>query len=91
VDRETARRYVEAAQAAGLSREAGVDAVDDELVGVVVEAVRPDRLNGHGELWEALEACHDQIQLPTHPWEGSRLMTNRPDAMGRRGSGLGGG
>jgi transposase len=62
VDRKTARRYVEAAQAAGLSREAGVDAVDDELVGVVVDAVRPARLNGHGESWEALEARHDQIQ-----------------------------
>ena len=46
VDRKTARRYVEAAQAAGLSREAGVavdEAVTDELIGLVVEAVRPVR------------------------------------------------
>ena len=47
VDRKTARRYVEAAQAAGLARAAGLDAVDDELVGQVVDAVRPARQNGH--------------------------------------------
>ena len=52
VDRKTARRYVAAAQAAGLSRDAGVAAVTDELVGVVVEAVRPARPNGHGESWD---------------------------------------
>ena len=62
VDRKTARRYVEAAQAAGLTRDSGVDAVDDGLVGVVVDAVRPARPNGHGQAWEALEARHDQIQ-----------------------------
>jgi transposase len=61
VDRKTARRYVEAAQAAGLVREAGVEAVTDELIGVVVEAVRPARLNGHGASWEALLAREEQI------------------------------
>jgi hypothetical protein len=45
VDRKTARRYVEAAQAAGLSRDAGPGAVDDVLVGAVVAAVRPARPN----------------------------------------------
>ena len=48
VDRKTARRYVAAAEAAGLSRDAGAEAVTDELVGLVVEAVRPARPNGHG-------------------------------------------
>ena len=62
MDRKAARRYVEAAQAAGLSREAGVDAVGDELVGVVVDAVRPARPSGHGESWQALEARDDEIQ-----------------------------
>ncbi len=33
VDRKTARRYVQAAQAAGLSRDAGVAALTDELLG----------------------------------------------------------
>ena len=54
VDRKTARRYVAAAEAAGLARDAGVEAVADELVGVVVDAVRPSRPNGHGESWETL-------------------------------------
>lgn len=41
VDRKTARRYVQAAEAAGLIRDAGADAITDELVGAVVAAVRP--------------------------------------------------
>jgi len=36
VDRKTARRYVAAAQEAGLTREAGAEAVTDERVGVVM-------------------------------------------------------
>ena len=62
VDRKTARRYVQAAQAAGLERESGFAAVDDELVAVVVSAVRPSRPNGHGAGWEALEGHQDQIK-----------------------------
>jgi transposase len=62
VDRKTARRYVEAAQAAGLVREAGFAAVDDELVGAVIAAVRPARPDGHGQAWEALAAREDQIR-----------------------------
>ena len=53
VDRKTARRYVAAAEAAGLSRDAGAEGLTDELVGLVVEAVRPARPNGHGASWEA--------------------------------------
>lgn len=62
VDRKTARRYVEAAQSAGLTREADWDAVTDEVVGAVVEAVRPVRPNGHGASWETLLAHEEQIQ-----------------------------
>ena len=62
VDRKTARRYVEAAQAAGLTREADADAVTDELVGAVVEAVRPVRPNGHGPSWEMLLDHEEQIR-----------------------------
>lgn len=61
VDRKTARRYVEAAQAAGLAREAGVAAVTDDLVGAVVEVVRPARPNGHGAAWESLLGRQEQI------------------------------
>lgn len=62
VDRKTARRYVAAAEAAGLVREAGVETVTDELVGAVVEAVRPARPNGHGAAWELLLAHEDRIR-----------------------------
>ena len=62
VDRKTARRYVAAAEAAGLTRDAAVEAVSDELVGVVVDAVRPARPNGHGASWEVLLAHEEQIQ-----------------------------
>lgn len=62
VDRKTARRYVEAAQAAGLTREAGVEAVTDEVIGAVVEAVRPARPNGHGAAWELLLGHEEQVR-----------------------------
>lgn len=62
VDRKTARRYVEAAQAAGLDRGAGSDAVTDELIGLVVEAVRLARPGGHGAAWEALLEHEQQIR-----------------------------
>ena len=61
VDRKTARSYVEAAVAAGLDREGGVDQLSDELIGAVVSVVRPDRPQGHGSAWESLCASHDQI------------------------------
>lgn len=63
VDRKTARRYVLAAEAAGLTRDAGFGAVDDELVGAVVAAVRPARPNGHGASWEALLVREEQIRV----------------------------
>lgn len=62
VDRKTARRYVLAAQEAGLCRDAGPSALTDELIGVVVAAVRPVRPNGHGSAWETLSAHEDQIR-----------------------------
>ena len=37
VDRKTARRYVQAAQAAGLERSAGFEAVDDDVVTAAVD------------------------------------------------------
>ena len=61
VDRKTARRYVEAAQAAGLSRDGGAAEVDDAVVGAVVAAVRPARPAGHGAGWEACVAEQARI------------------------------
>jgi len=61
VDRKTVRRYVEAAQAAGLNRSDSVEALDDSLIGAVAEAVRPVRPRGHGSAWERLMPLEDQI------------------------------
>ena len=61
VDRKTARRYVLAAADAGLAREGGVAQLTDELVGQVAQVVRPVRPGGHGQAWEQLESCREQI------------------------------
>ena len=63
VDRKTARRYVLAAQEAGLERSASVTAITDEIVGAVVAAVRPARPNGHGSAWESLLEREAQIKV----------------------------
>ena len=62
VDRKTVRRYLGAARAAGLDRAGGEDQLTDELIGVVCEAVRPHRPDGHGAAWETLKAHHDQLE-----------------------------
>jgi hypothetical protein len=41
VDRKTARRYVAAAEAEGLIRQAGFEGLSDELLDTVLESVRP--------------------------------------------------
>ena len=61
VDRKTARRYVAAGQAEGLTREEGVEALTDDLVGAVVAVVRPARPNGHGAAWDLLLAREEQL------------------------------
>jgi len=60
VDRTTARRYVEAAVAAGRDRSGGVDQLDEALMGAVVTVVRPNRPHGYGHVWELL--CANMIR-----------------------------
>jgi transposase len=60
VDRKTVRRYIEAAIAVGLDRAGGEEQLQDVLVGQVVEAVRPHRVDGHGAAWRTLGA-HQQL------------------------------
>jgi transposase len=62
VDRKTARRYVQAAEEAGLVRDGGVGQLTDELIGQVAQVVRPARPGGHGQAWELLEARHGEIE-----------------------------
>jgi len=82
VDRKTVRRYVGAAQTLGLVRERDDEQLSDVFIGMVVEAVRPHRTNGHGDAWRALEANHDQIAA----WVGSDLTGVKiHELLGRRG------
>ncbi len=60
-DRKTVRRYIEAAQAAGLDRDDGPGQLGDELLGAVIAAVRPDRPRGTGASWETVAAHREQI------------------------------
>ena len=62
VDRKTARRYIAAGAVAGLDRTGGEEQLTDELMGQVVEAVRPHRTDGHGESWRMLVVEHEQIK-----------------------------
>jgi hypothetical protein len=62
LDRKTVRRYVQAAQAAGVTREGGDGQLSEEVLGAVVAVVRPDRPRGNGASWEAIAAQREQIQ-----------------------------
>ncbi len=61
VDRKTARRYIDAAVAVGVARDGGPEQLTDELLGQVINAVRPERAQSHGSSWERLLAVEDDI------------------------------
>jgi hypothetical protein len=61
VNVKTAQRYIAAAQEAGLARDGGESQLTDELIGMVVAAVRPSRPAGHGESWQLLEQRKEEI------------------------------
>lgn len=82
VDRKTARRYVEAAEAAGVVRDGGVGQLSDAVIGLVVTAVRPVRPAGHGSAWALLAAEREQITT----WVGEDLTVVKiGDLLARRG------
>jgi transposase len=63
VDRKTARRYISAAIELGIDRSGGEAQLTDEVIAQVVEEVRPDRPDGHGEAWRAGQCrSHDRQQ-----------------------------
>jgi transposase len=61
VNVKTAQRYIAAAQEAGLARDGGEGQLTDELIGMVVAAVRPARPAGHGESWQLLGQRKEEI------------------------------
>jgi hypothetical protein len=62
VERKTARRYIAAAVELGVDRSGGEDQLSDELIGQVLERVRPHRIDGHGEAWRSLLAEEKHIK-----------------------------
>jgi transposase len=62
VDRKTARRYITAAIELGLDRSGGEEQLTEELIGQLVERVRPHRPDGHGEAWRVLLAEEKRIK-----------------------------
>jgi hypothetical protein len=61
VDRKTARRYIDAAVELGVVRECGLEQLSDELIGAVINAVRPERSQGHGAAWDRLLPVEEEI------------------------------
>jgi transposase len=62
IDRKTVRRYITAAVELGVVRDGGEGQLSDELIGQVVERVRPHRLDGHGEAWRELLGEEERIK-----------------------------
>ncbi len=62
LDVKTVRRYLSAAQAAGLVREQGSGALDDALVASVLAAVRPLLGRPHGDGWALCESQRSVIE-----------------------------
>jgi hypothetical protein len=82
VDRKTARRYVLAAEAAGVVRDGGAGQLSDAVIGVVVAAVRPARPAGHGSAWRELADRREQIAV----WVGQGLTVVKIGVLlGRQG------
>jgi transposase len=82
VDRKTACRYIEAAVAAGVVRDGGLEQLTDELLGQVINAVRPERAQGHGAAWDRLLAFEGDIS----EWvEQGLQLTNVHGKLARQG------
>jgi transposase len=62
VDRKTVRRYIAAASELGVERSGSEEQLGDELIGQVLERVRPHRPDGHGEAWRILLGEEEQIK-----------------------------
>jgi transposase len=63
---KTVRRYVGAAWASGLAREAGPEALDEGLIAAVVSRVQPSRGRPHGDGWAECVAQRPVIERYLH-------------------------
>lgn len=72
VDRKTVRRYLAAAERAGLDRAGSEDQLTDGLIGQLVGDVRPARPGGHGASWALLLEQRELIK--TKLGEGCHLV-----------------
>jgi transposase len=82
VDRKTARRYIDAAVELGVSRECGQQQLSDELIGTLINAVRPERGSGHGQAWDRLLSVEAEIRA----WvEDGLQLTNIHGKLERQG------
>ena len=82
VDRKTARRYIDAAVAAGVVRDGGLGQLTEELIGQVINAVRPERGQGRGAAWDRLLVVEEDVRS----WvEGGLQLTNVHGKLTRRG------
>lgn len=82
-DRKTVTRYVEAARRGGLAQGSSEAQITDELLGCVLEAVRPARTYGHGAAWMLLEGERDALEKQIE--DGLRL-TKVHELLERRGA-----
>ena len=62
LDRKTVRRYVHSAEATGLTRGGGSEALTDERIGAVLERLRVGSPGEHGTTWEVCEAHRAALQ-----------------------------
>jgi hypothetical protein len=62
IDRKTVRRYIAAAIELVVERSGSEEQLGDELIGQVVERVRPHRPDGHGEAWRILLGEEERIK-----------------------------
>jgi hypothetical protein len=62
INRKTVRRYIGAAIDLGVERSGGEAQLGDELIGQVLERVRPHRPDGHGAAWRTLLGEEKQIK-----------------------------
>ncbi len=81
-DRKTVGRYIAAAEALGLTTDQGEEAITEEVIAQVVEAVRPARAFGRGRAWQALE--RERAFLKERVDKGLRL-TKIHELLERRG------